>query len=648
MKELLLSYALSRPWIKLRFTVLNTPNMSWSYVPAPNGGLKEAAMQLFGTDFANRCVFKAFPEGLDSNRPSVFCEGLDSPNWREEGLGFEALLPSPGADLRKVAKGAYFSVDSRPISPSRGTGKKLLSAFKRRLADHFAQARSRDLPRDLFIRLNIRCPPGSYDVNVEPSKEDVLFSDEQRVLDGFEAFLSLIYSPSDPCVSPPTARNSDSPALVNSRAPSPRPPPQVAGPTWRVDMSSGLDELSDDGGETTPLVRPQITAEVMLSAPDDEIGETSMEQSSKGGLNPWTIAKLTGAPRRLEPTVREPEPSQLCSPTRNPVFADSVSVGPDGTLPTRPERSLTHHLRSQPGYQSSTGSFDNPAFSARPLQDVFRPGFRQPAVSSIGSITRQDRPRRNRRLPSPPTSSPKERVYDMSLPRGRPHKPARKESGRILQSRISFREHSERQQSPHCDKSELDQQPTEPGNRRRYMRTSPASHLTRREDTDGTSFDTLNLDIRHEKRQVRSPPPHQSTLHAQSAPDLSRTVTEASPKGDLGEVHADILLATEDPRMRLIRQQRFIRQQKKPRRLKTEHLPLETIPSNFQTSALLLTMPADAYHLAQLLTGLSRFDTYLVDGNLRGAFTGGGSPEHYAALIEPLLRRVDHEPTVII
>jgi DNA mismatch repair protein MutL len=202
MKELMQTHALTRPWIRLRFTVLKAPNLSWSYAPAPNSGVREAAMQLFGTELASQCVLETFPSESHRPEPSNFLTTLDSSHDQATGLVFEALLPIPGADTLRITKGAFFSVDSRPVSATRGTAKKLLSIFKRHLGDHFVRCRSGEIPKDPFIWLNVRCPPGSYDVNVEPSKEDVLFKEEHLILDQFESFLSSIYPTSDRRESP--------------------------------------------------------------------------------------------------------------------------------------------------------------------------------------------------------------------------------------------------------------------------------------------------------------------------------------------------------------------------------------------------------------------------------------------------------------
>ncbi|KAL2178614.1 histidine kinase-like ATPase [Thermothelomyces heterothallicus CBS 202.75] len=208
MRDLLRAYALTRPSIRLRFTVLQNPGLSWSYAPAVNGGVKEAALQLFGMDLASQCTFLTFP-GEHSERDdgySNFQDDTECSSRQEGGAIFEALLPGATADPLKVSKGAFVSVDGRPISTALGTAKKLVYVFRRCIEDHFATTASRNPPRDPFITLNIRCPPGAYDVNIEPSKEDVIFKEEDRILGQLESFLSRIYPPSAPHGSKQSAR----------------------------------------------------------------------------------------------------------------------------------------------------------------------------------------------------------------------------------------------------------------------------------------------------------------------------------------------------------------------------------------------------------------------------------------------------------
>jgi len=82
--------------------------------------------------------------------------------------------------------------------------------------------------------------------------------------------------------------------------------------------------------------------------------------------------------------------------------------------------------------------------------------------------------------------------------------------------------------------------------------------------------------------------------------------------------------------------------QRKPRRLKTEQLPLETIPRGLQTCTLLLTVTATRGDLAQLFPSASQFDTWLLNGKLRDAIQGETGPDDTAILVNSLLSRIDY------
>ncbi|KAI1780132.1 hypothetical protein F4818DRAFT_167015 [Hypoxylon cercidicola] len=190
-RELLRSYAMARPQVRLSFKVLQSPKQGWSYSPKPSAGVREAAIQLFGTEFASQCVEKTFETG------GPVSEDISSKKHQDllldEGYAFEAFIPKPGSDPSKIPKHRYFSVDGRPITARRGTMKKLFSIYSEHLGIAFRPSSSTATLRDSFIRLNIKCPPGSYDVNIEPSKDEILFSDEQAILDGFKELCEETY-----------------------------------------------------------------------------------------------------------------------------------------------------------------------------------------------------------------------------------------------------------------------------------------------------------------------------------------------------------------------------------------------------------------------------------------------------------------------
>ncbi|KAI0842234.1 hypothetical protein F5Y06DRAFT_307023 [Hypoxylon sp. FL0890] len=189
-RELLRSYAMARPQLRLSFKVLQSPKQSCSYSPKIGASVKETAIQLFGAELAAHCFEKTFEIADKSSVSSPSIGQRDSsPNAH---YLFEAFMLKPDSDPSKVPKQHYFSVDGRPLTVKRGTMKKLLMIYVGHI-DALRQGFSTTTLKDCFIRLDIKCPPGSYDANIEPSKDDVLFSDEETVLDGFKDMCKETY-----------------------------------------------------------------------------------------------------------------------------------------------------------------------------------------------------------------------------------------------------------------------------------------------------------------------------------------------------------------------------------------------------------------------------------------------------------------------
>lgn len=188
-QELLRSYAMARPQLKLLFKVLQTSTNTWSYSPKRNATPTEAALQLFGIEMAANCLLKTFRisnSGSKSSSPA-----LEPSKYGTSDFVLEALFINPNTDPQKVPRGHYFSVDGRPINAGRGITKRLLNIY----VEHLKLSTLAKSTSDYFIRLDICCPPGTYDANIEPSKDNVLFSDEHVILDGFRRLCSEIYRP---------------------------------------------------------------------------------------------------------------------------------------------------------------------------------------------------------------------------------------------------------------------------------------------------------------------------------------------------------------------------------------------------------------------------------------------------------------------
>lgn len=191
-KGLLECYALARPQVKLSFKVLGG-KQSWSYVPTSGAALKDAVVQVMGRELAAQCMLQTSPFPVSDTETKI-PQTCSLPLAQQPSkFVFEAYLPTTTADIRKICKRPFISVDSRPLSFTQGTAKKLKAVFEKHFKEFLIPENSLKLPGSPFIRLNIRCPLGSYDPNVEPSKYDVLFHNEELVLREFESFLLSIY-----------------------------------------------------------------------------------------------------------------------------------------------------------------------------------------------------------------------------------------------------------------------------------------------------------------------------------------------------------------------------------------------------------------------------------------------------------------------
>lgn len=86
------------------------------------------------------------------------------------------------SDITKTIGSQYVSIDKRPLAPKCGFVRTVIQSFK----TLFRNARQREglgVPcARQFVYLCILNPPGDYDANIEPAKDDVLLSDESAVL----------------------------------------------------------------------------------------------------------------------------------------------------------------------------------------------------------------------------------------------------------------------------------------------------------------------------------------------------------------------------------------------------------------------------------------------------------------------------------
>ncbi|KAK2798574.1 hypothetical protein FQN51_007594 [Onygenales sp. PD_10] len=187
MKKMLNAYALSRPEIRLSFKVLKGKNEStWVYPAKRNATISDAMLTVVGPEVTFQCATTTWP-------PVEGCEPVDGNENDSTQFRLIATLPRADSDLSKTCHtGQYVSIDKRPMSTSHGVAKQLVKLFKSYTRSAPGPDSSRSVV-DPFIFLDIQCPTGSYDANVELSKDNVIFEDSKTVLSLAEDMFKNVY-----------------------------------------------------------------------------------------------------------------------------------------------------------------------------------------------------------------------------------------------------------------------------------------------------------------------------------------------------------------------------------------------------------------------------------------------------------------------
>jgi hypothetical protein len=336
--------------VRFRLHILKAKNNKgdFTYAPKASSNVQDAVLKVISKDCALQCEWTA----LEDN-----------------GFELHAFLPKPTANGPKIANhGAFISIDARPVSNSRGTTKQVVAAFTERLRKSNSSLANVKHP---FLCMNIICPPDSYDSNVEPAKDDVMFDDSKFVLNVVDKLLGSYYAEAvvDVGLKPPTsaqqhvepaieeassdARNAN---ITHEEAPADfnEGPARILGrsePRWRSSMY-GIDEDDlEHLQEDQPLVY------------EEEQGLRAADVS-----NPWTIACMNTTIKPKASTTN----GQLLSPAKS---HGEVSAQPSSPAPFRtplrqsPAAPLTPQTLSRADRLASTLNSEYGSTAQIPPQD---------------------------------------------------------------------------------------------------------------------------------------------------------------------------------------------------------------------------------------------------------------------------------------
>ncbi|KLJ11198.1 hypothetical protein EMPG_13508 [Blastomyces silverae] len=300
MKKVLNAYVLSRPEIRLSFKILKTKSdSSWVYASKENATVSTAMLRVVGAEVTSQCTTITWPQ-VQGGDDDLLPGSLDINESNHAAIRIVATIPKPGSDLSKINHaGQYVSIDGRPMSISHGVAKELVKLFKSYLRSGSLCVGSQTTPVNPFLFMHLHCHPGSYDVNVEPSKNDVLFEDSKLVMSMAENLFKTVYGEIEP------KDTHQSNYQLEDQAVSPR---AIRSPRSRPTSSRRTHEAEDP-----PLFR-HISGHAVKHCYSTDNALVSSPQRKNNNVSIASSADITSFPQPAENNPSLSKSSRLTNP----------------------------------------------------------------------------------------------------------------------------------------------------------------------------------------------------------------------------------------------------------------------------------------------------------------------------------------------
>ncbi|KXG52102.1 Ribosomal protein S5 domain 2-type fold, subgroup [Penicillium griseofulvum] len=370
-KKLLQAYAIAQPSKRLSLKVLKAKNenSNWTYAPSADASLSDAALKVTGTEVSSCCVLRRL-----SSHSTTGDERGSSDQKDYEAIAF---LPKTQFDTSKInSAGQYISVDGRPLSSSRGIGHELVRIFKPYVRGAASKNEFSKSVIDPFLCLHIRCPRGTYDVNIEPAKDDLLFEDPDVVLGLVENLFRNHYGKIEGAETKASTegkegvcnRNESSEGfgLLMARKPATEP----ADPDDPFSEPIPFTSLSPKPVSYQCVFSPVIPSSSKgPESPNETL--TSTKKHSRF-VNPWSISRINASfqtPRGGRDPLDQTSPvllssSSLKGPTRRESVSQNIQHLPNSDM-TSPFTSPVRRRRQDPQASTESSAETNRISSAR-------------------------------------------------------------------------------------------------------------------------------------------------------------------------------------------------------------------------------------------------------------------------------------------
>ncbi|KAJ6159616.1 hypothetical protein N7497_004153 [Penicillium chrysogenum] len=306
-KRLVQAYAIAHPSKRFSLKVLKAKveNNNWTYAPNADASLSDAALKVAGREVSSSCAVKRLSS---QSTPGNQGGALDQQEY--EAIAF---LPK----TQFVWMAALFS-------NNRGFGHEIVKIFKQYVRVAASKSESSKSVSDPFLCLQIRCPRGTYDVNIEPAKDDLLFEDRDVVLALVENLFRDQYGEIDGTERRTSNQGKDDTCKSHERSGgfellmARKPTAEL--PTQPRDAENPFSEVIP----ITPVTQKALRSEHDFShtVPSSSDSHGSPDESSTARnkhssfLNPWSISRINASfqtPRRGSNSANETSPVNLSS-----------------------------------------------------------------------------------------------------------------------------------------------------------------------------------------------------------------------------------------------------------------------------------------------------------------------------------------------
>ncbi|GAB7341415.1 hypothetical protein MBLNU457_7665t1 [Dothideomycetes sp. NU457] len=326
-KQILQAYAFTRSATRLSFGILKAPSSkdNWRFAGRADSPITDTALKIVDKACASQC------------QPFIL---------EEDGFQLASFLPKTDADWSKVCGfGQFISVDDRPLSTSRGLTKQLGKIFREALKNRSNQG---DTIKEPFMYLNMVCPPQSYDANIEPAKDDVLFEDPDKVINLVRKLFASAYpaKEQEEDIMPRVVEDLVTRQLDEDQGAIPLPEEPVQRPPENepARFSSTMFELDEDlVHHPTQTTTPHEQTDALIEESSPAVRDITIS-------NPWTQARINSLRRSGLPAPQAVNPAQdkESSPMRHEARFEINLPTPAHTSPIRPLVNIGSEERTSP------------------------------------------------------------------------------------------------------------------------------------------------------------------------------------------------------------------------------------------------------------------------------------------------------------